>query len=186
MRDIRMARADQTSTIPNKLNVDERQYASHAMARRLYAEVLLDAVVYATDVPEKFGPYEYGRRAISIPDNRVGNGFLDLFGRAKREIACECERSEETNVSMVLNLLNGGTLNGRITNPGGRVGRAVAANKPPQALIEEFYLATLSRRPDAKEQAAAQKLLSSAPNLKEGAEDLMWSLLNMREFLFNH
>lgn len=186
MRDILMSRAYQTSSIPNKLNVDDRQYASHALPRRLYAEVLLDAVIYATDVPEKFGPYEPGRRAISIPDNRVANGFLDLFGRAKREVACECERSEETNVSMVLNLLNGATVNARLNSPSGRVGRAVAANRPPQAIIEEFYLATLSRRPDAKEQAAAQKLLSSAPNLKEGAEDLMWSLLNMREFLFNH
>jgi hypothetical protein len=186
MRDIILSRTYQTSSVPAKLNVDDRLYASHALPRRVYAEVLLDAVTYATDVPEQFGPYEYGRRAISIPDNRVGNGFLDLFGRAKREIACECERSEETNVTMVLNLLNGDTLNARIKNDNGRVGRAVREKKDPKAIVEEFYLATLARRPNEKEQAAALKLISSSPSVKEGAEDLMWSLLNMKEFMFNH
>jgi len=186
MRDILMSRAYQTTSVANKLNAEDRTYASHALPRRLYAEVLLDALVYATDVPEKFGPYEYGRRAISIPDNRVGSEFLDLFGRAKREVACECERSEETNVSMVLNLLTGGTVNGRITHPQGRVARAVNAKKPPKEIIEEFYLATLARRPTAKEEALALGLFQKAPNSKEGAEDLMWALLNMKEFLFNH
>ncbi len=87
---------------------------------------------------------------------------------------------------MVLNLLNGGTVNTKIGHPNGRVARAVNAKMPAKQMIEEFYLSTLCRRPTEKETAAATKLLSSAPNPQEGAEDLMWSLLNMREFLFNH
>ena len=185
MRDILTSRTYQASSAPVKGNAEDKLYASHALPRRLYAEVLLDAVAYATDVPEQFGRFGQ-RRAISVPDNGVYNPFLDLFGRAKREIACECERSEGTNVSMVLNLVNGGAVNDRITNPNGRVQRAVRENKPPAAMIEEFYLATLSRRPTEKEQAAAMKLISGAPSPKEGAEDLMWGLLNMREFMFNH
>ncbi len=185
MRDIMLSRTYQTSSLPNKQNVDDRLYNSHALPRRLYAEVLLDAIAFATDTQRKIGPYD---RAVAIVDNRLGDGqgFLELFGRAKREVACECERSEETNVTMVLNLLNGGTVNQRIGAPGGRVERVVAQKKEPKAVVEEFYLSTLSRRPTAKEEAAALKLLTSAPNLREGAEDLMWGLLNTKEFMFNH
>ena len=186
MRDILMSRTYQASSVPVKGNEADKVYASHALPRRLIAESLLDAVVYATDVPEKFGPYEAGSRAISVPDNRVPNGFLDLFGRAKREVACDCERNEETNVSMVLNLLNGDTLNNRLRSDNGRVGRAVQANRSPKEITEEFYLAALARRPSDKEQAAAEKLFSKAPNLREGAEDLLWALLNTKEFIFNH
>ncbi|HEU4753373.1 MAG TPA: DUF1549 and DUF1553 domain-containing protein, partial [Armatimonadota bacterium] len=186
MRDILLSRTYQTSSQPVKENQDDRLYASHALPRRLYAEVLLDAITTATDVPEKFGPYEYGRRAVSVPDNRVPNGFLDLFGRARRENACECERTEETNVSMVLNLVNGSTLNDRLRNPSGRVARAVAAKKGAKEIIEEFYLAALSRRPTAREVTLAEQLMAKAPSPQEGAEDLMWGLLNMKEFMFNH
>ncbi len=185
MRDILLSRTYQASSMPVKANGDDRLYASHALPRRLIAEVLLDAVAAATDVPEQFGRYGQ-RRAVSVPDNQIFNPFLDLFGRAKRETACECERSEETNVSMILSLVNGGVVNDRITNPSGRVARAVREQKAPQAIIDEFYLAALCRPPTPREQAAALKLLTAAPSPKEGAEDLMWGLLNTREFMFNH
>jgi hypothetical protein len=185
MKDILNSRTYQASSMFNERNKDDRTYASHSLPRRLYAEVLMDAITTATDVRAGFGPYE---RAVAIADNRVGDGsgFLELFGRAPRNVACECERSEETNVTMVLNLLNGSTVNGRITNPNGRVARAVKAKKPPKEMIEEFYLAVLCRRPTEKEEAAATRLLSKAPNPQEGAEDLMWGLLNMKEFMYNH
>jgi hypothetical protein len=183
MRDIMLSRTYQASSIPTRLNQDDHLYASHALPRRLYAEVLLDCISSATGVPERIGPYA---RAVAAPDNRIRNDFLDIFGRARRDVACECERPEETNVSMVLNLMNGGTINSKITHPSGRVAQVVGANKSAKEIIEEFYLAALSRPPAPKEQAAAEKLLASAPNLKEGAEDLMWGLLNTKEFLFNH
>ena len=183
MRDILNSRTYQTTSTPNAQNVNDRYYASRAWPRRLYAEVLLDAIGRATGMPDGFGPY---RSAVAAPDNRMANGFLDLFGRAKREVSCECERSDDTNVTMVLNLLNGPTVNGKITAPNGRVGQAVRAKRSPEQIVEEFYLAALCRRPTEKEAAAAKKLLASAPNPQEGAEDLMWGLLNMREFLLNH
>jgi hypothetical protein len=185
MRDIVLSRAYQASGTPTPSNANDRLYASRALPRRLYAEVLLDAIIYATGVPGSFGPYP---RAVAIPDNRTGDGsgFLELFGRARRDQACECERPEETSVAMVLHLLTGPALNERLARDDGRVARAVSAGMPPEALIEEFYLAALSRRPSAKEQAAALKLLRAAPSPREGAEDLLWSLLNTREFLFNH
>lgn len=185
MRDILMSRTYQTSALPKKLNVDDRTYASHSLPRRMFAEVTLDAVERATSSHYQMGPYN---RAVAIPDNRIGDGtgFLELFGRAKREQACECERSEETNVTMVLNLLNGDGVNGRIRADNGRVAQDVNAKMPVKAIIEDFYLATLARRPNEKEQAAAEKLISKAPSPREGAEDLMWGLLNTKEFFFNH
>jgi hypothetical protein len=186
MRDILNSRTYQTTSAPKTNNVDDHIYASHAHPRKLMAEVLLDAVDFATGNAGYYG--QGAQRAVAIVDNRrdVDNGFLTLFGRAKREQACECERSEETNVTMVLNLLNGETVNRRISSDGGRVVRLVNAKKTIPEITEDFYLASLSRRPTAKELAAATKLISAAPNLREGAEDLMWSLLNTKEFMFNH
>jgi hypothetical protein len=185
MRDILNSRTYQASSVFNEGNKGDRIYASHALPRKIYAEVLLDAVTLATGAGRRYGPYE---RAVAIADNRVGDGtgFLELFGRAPRNVACECERTEETNVTMVLNLLNGSAVSTRISDGNGRVAQAVRAKKPPKEIIEEFYLAALARRPNEKEAAAAQKLLSKAPSLQEGAEDLMWGLLNMKEFMFNH
>jgi len=185
MRDILNSRTYQTASTFNELNKGDRVYASHALPRKIYAEVLLDAITVATGAGRRYGPYE---RAVAIADNRVGDGtgFLELFGRSPRTVACECERTEETNVTMVLNLLNGAAVNQRIADGNGRVARAVRDKKPAKEMIEEFYLAALARRPNAKEEAAALKLLSKAPSQQEGAEDLMWALLNMKEFMFNH
>lgn len=184
MKDILSSRTYQATAIPTESNRGDRVYASHALPRKIYAEVLLDAIQSATGTKRRFGPYE---SAVAIPDGRTDEGgFLELFGRSRRTVACECERTEETNVTMVLNLLNGAVVNDRIGAPEGRVTRAVNAKKPAREMIDEFYLATLSRFPNPKEVEAAQKLLSGAPNPKEGAEDLMWGLLNTKEFLFNH
>lgn len=184
MKDILNSRTYQTTSRATELNKGDRVYASHSLPRKIYAEVLLDSIQSATGTRRRFGPYE---SAVGIPDGQTDeSGFLSLFGRSRRTVACECERAEETNVTMVLNLLNGSVVNGRISAPDGRVVRAVQAKKAPKDMIEEFYLAALSRRPNEKETAAAQQLLSKAPNPQEGAEDLMWALLNMKEFMFNH
>jgi len=181
MRDILNSRTYQTTSAHNAQNINDRFYNSRSWPRKIYAEVLLDAIGSATGVKDFFGPYD---RAVAVPDNRMNNGFLDLFGRAKRDLTCECERSEDSNVTMVLNLLNGPTVNSKLG--GGRVARLLQAKKQPNEIAEELYLAALSRRPNEKELAAAAKLFSKAPTPKEGAEDLMWGLLNMKEFLLNH
>jgi hypothetical protein len=134
MKDILLSRTYQSTTQPTDSNKGDRAYASHALPRKIHAEVLLDAIQNATGTKRRFGPYD---SAVAIPDGRTDeNGFLELFGRSRRTIACECERSEETNVTMVLNLLNGGVLNGRISAPDGRVVRDVQAKKPAKDMIE--------------------------------------------------
>jgi hypothetical protein len=120
---------------------------------------------------------------------RAANGagqFLNTFGKPRREVVCECERSSDGHVGQALALLNGDEVNGKIAAPTGRVQTLVRSSAPNPQVIEELYLATLARKPDAQELDEADRLLRSSTSRKEGVEDLMWSLLNSREFLFNH
>lgn len=185
-RGIMLSRTYQASSRASERNRDDRQLFSHALPRRLPAEVLLDAINSATGTTDKFGPYPLGTRAVQVPDNRVNNPFLDLFGRPQREVACECERPEEANLSMALDLINGSTVNTKVAHPQGRVARLFAAKAADRDMVADLYLAALSRPPSEKEAAAAEKLFGSAPSKKEGAEDLLWALINTKEFVFNH
>jgi hypothetical protein len=112
--------------------------------------------------------------------------FLDTFGKPRREAVCECERSYDGNIGQALALINGDEVNDKIAAPQGRVQRLVSATMAEPQLVEELYLSALSRRPTPDELNDATSLLRSAKTRAEGAEDLMWSLLNSREFLFNH
>jgi hypothetical protein len=173
-----------SSTPPGKVR-DELFY-SHYRVKRLPAEVLLDAICAATGVPEKFNGLPRGTRAIQLPDAGVASPFLDTFGRPPREIACECERSAEPNIAQALQLMNGEVLNRKLGREEGRVARLVARKAQTADAVTELYLATLSRRPRSAELSTALRLIASAPKREEGLEDLLWTLLNSREFLFNH
>ncbi len=112
--------------------------------------------------------------------------FLNTFGKPRREAVCECERSSDGNIGQALALINGDIVNQKIAAPQSRVQSLAASGKPDPLVIEELYLAALSRRPNPTEMEEAAALLRSSASRKEGIEDLMWSLLNSREFLFNH
>jgi hypothetical protein len=112
--------------------------------------------------------------------------FLDTFGKPRREAVCECERSPDGNIGQALALINGDEVNDKVASPSGRVQRLVSTGVPDAQLIEELYLAALSRRPIQAEMDEAGSLMRSSKSKAEAAEDLMWSLLNSREFLFNH
>ncbi len=129
--------------------------------------------------------------AVLVPGIARGGGgdlaqFLDTFGKPKREVVCECERSAEGNIGQALTLINGDEVNAKISAPIGRAQRLIRANRTDAEVIEELYLATLSRRPIPMETSDAEGLFRSSRSRAEGIEDLLWSLLNAREFLFNH
>jgi hypothetical protein len=186
LRTIMTSRVYQLSSETTGNNARDELFFSHYRVKRLPAEVLLDAICAVTGVPEKFGGLPRGTRAIQLPDAGVGSPFLDTFGRPPREIACECERSAEPNIAQALQLMNGDLLNRKLGGEGGRVTRMVARGGPAADAVGELYLAALSRRPRPAELSAALRLIATAPNRKEGLEDLLWTLLNSREFLFNH
>ena len=189
---IMTSRAYQLSAIPtpqNAVDTDNR-FFSHFTVKRLTAEQLLDAVNDATGTTEKFTAQGYflptGYRAIQLPDPRARSTFLDTFGRAKRQIACECERTGDPNISQALNLMNGDLLNKKIADANGRLAKLLAAKKTRRETIEELYLVTFSRPPSDEEIQEAESLVAAAPTPQDGLQDLLWALLNAHEFVFNH
>jgi hypothetical protein len=188
LRTIMNSRAYQLSSAVGPGNAADvaNVFCARYTVKRLTAEQLADAVDFATGTQEKYPGLPLGTRAIQLPDSRVRSFFLDVFGRPPRQVTCECERTVQPNIAQALHLLNGDFLNGKIAAPTGRIETLFKAGKPAPAIIEELYLVTLSRRPTAAELHKAQDWMARAATPREGAQDLLWVLLNSREFLFNH
>ena len=123
---------------------------------------------------------------VALPDPAVASAFLDAFGRPLRTSSCECERAGGADLGSVLKLVNSEAVHAKVTAAGGRVAKLLAAKKTNDEIVEELYLATLSRPPDTGERAAVRRLLADAPSRKEGFEDLLWALVNLAEFGWNH
>lgn len=164
---------------------DKQNYARH-YPQRLVPHVLFDALSSATGMPIKFNQFTDAKRAIELPNEAEPNDFLDIFGRSKRDTPCVCETRTEPNLSQVLYLLFSPELQRDIANPEGAVGRLMKENKTSAEIVAELYLRTVSRPPSEAESADAVALLDQAPAKQAAAEDLLWTLLNSKEFLFNH
>ncbi len=184
MRSICLSRTYQLSIVRNRWNEDDTQNFSHAIPRRLSAEQMLDAVAVATGHRPQFKDLPAGLRAVELPDgNVVGSDFLTLFGRPKRQSACECERSSGVTLSHALSLINGPTLGECVASDDGRVAQIVKTEKDDRKVVEEVYLSCLNRPPTDQELATIK--LGTAEKRLESAEDLAWALLNSPAFLFN-
>ena len=182
------SRAYQLSSTPTDGNKADASNTYHCRGtrKRLTAEQLADAIDFATGTREKYTGLPLGTRAIQLPDTKVRSFLLDVFGRPARQITCECERTGQPNIAQALHLLNSDFLNRKIEGTGGRLDTLLKAKAAAPALIEELYLVTLSRPPRPDELERAKKWLAESPSPREGAADLLWVLLNSREFLFNH
>jgi hypothetical protein len=161
-------------------------YFTRYTTRRLTAEQLADAIDAVTGTREKYPGLPLGTRAVQLPDPGVRSYLLDTFGRPARQVACECERTTRPNIAQAMHLMNGDFLTRKIADPAGRVEKLVAGKSAPKDAVEQLYLATLSRPPTAAEAAKAAGWLASATSPREGLQDLLWALLNSREFLFDH
>ena len=169
-------------------NADDTRFYSHRVAERLGAEVLLDALSDATGVPTDFADRPAGTRALQLRDAAVGSDFLDTFGRPERLQTCSCERSDMPSMSQALKLMNGDLLDGKLAAPGNRIAAGLAAGRSDGDLIDEAYLASLSRYPTGPEKARLSAVLAATPAGEKRAalEDLYWAVLTSREFLFQH
>jgi len=184
MREICRSRTYQLSIQKNKWNEDDAVNFSHATPRRLSAEQMMDAVAVATGTRPAFAGAAPGMRAVELPDGMVGgNDFLSLFGRPKRQSACECERTSNVTLSHALNLINGATISESLSSPTNRIVKAVEAEKDDKKVVEEIYLSVLSRPPTEQESSAAD--FSTGGTRLEAAQDLAWALMNSPAFLFN-
>jgi len=188
LRTIMQSRAYQLSshvTDGNKADPTNVHFSRYTV-KRLTAEQMADAIDYATGTREKYVGLPLGVRAIQLPDPRVRSYLMDVFGRPSRQIVCECERTTKPNIAQALHTLNGDFLNRKIADPQGRVQKLIQAKTPMPKAIDELYLVTIGRPPRAEEVAKAQDYIAAAPTPREGLQDLLWVLLNSREFLFNH
>jgi hypothetical protein len=184
MRQIVTSRTYQRTSVANKSNESDEQNFSHSIPRRISAEALLDSLVQATGVPESFGGAPGGFRAAQLPDANIQSPFLSLFGKPQRMEACECERDNSSNMLQALHFINGNTILGRVSNPNGRVAQLLKQNLPDDKLVTELYLWSLARNPSDKELELGRKFIASyAEKRTEAAQDLMWALLNSKDFM---
>src|SRR5262249_38903196 len=148
IRTICQSRTYQHSLVTNRWNEGDDINYSHALPRRLPAEVLYDAVHRATGSQSKLPGLPAGSRAAQLLDSnvRIPGGFLELFGKPPRESACECERSGGLMLGPVLNLVNGPVIGDAVKDPKNRIARAVAAIKDDAAIVEEVFLSILCRK----------------------------------------
>jgi hypothetical protein len=144
------SRTYQHTVATNAWNKDDDVNYSHAIARRLPAEVLYDSIHQATGAPSRLPG---GTRAVALldPGVKAPGGFFELFGRPARESACECERSTGVQLGPVLNLITGEVLNEALRDPNNRISKIVSAHKDEAGIVDELYVAILCRRPTAKE-----------------------------------
>jgi len=184
LRTILRSRLYQLDSRPTHDNAADTRFYSHYLVKRLSAEPLLDAVDAVTGAPTKFEKVPLGTRAIELPDARYNNYFLTTFGKPRREAVCECERTSEPNLAQALHTLNGDVVSAKVASPAGRLARLLAAKRPHDEIVTELYLAALSRRPSAAELDACRRLRAEATDAKSFYEDLLWSLLNSKHFLF--
>ena len=153
------------------------------------AEVLVDALDAATGVAGDFGPdAPQGARAIEIATNRVASPDLArvfrVFGRPARAAICDCERPGEPALPQTLFLMTDAALLDKIRS--GRLKDLVASGRCDAEVVEELFLATLSRFPDEDEARSALEHLRTRPDRAAGFADVLWALINTREFVLNH
>jgi hypothetical protein len=187
IRTICTSRTYSLSSVPNEANRHDRQNHARAYGKRLVAEVLLDAVDQACGTKTPFDKTPPGARSVDLPHEGFGSYFLDVFDRPRRNSACECARSAGASLPQVLHLANSADVEDKLAADDGRIARLAAnAESPPEAAVEELYLAAFARKPTAAELRRALDHITHHEDRRRALEDLGWVLLNSREFLFNH
>ncbi len=191
------SRTYQLSSTPNEFNKTDKQAYARYYPKRMGAEVLLDAVCQVTDSPTTFNGMPRDKnapsRAIMLPDESFSSYFLDVFGRPQRISACECERVNEANLAQALHLLNSDEVQGKITRGGARADSLAAAKdtRPDTEKVTDLFLWAFARKPTKDDLASALDHIKkmeakNGPTGKKTAyENILWALLNTKEFVFN-
>ena len=184
------SRAYQLSAKTRPGNEKDNRFYSHYYARRLPAEVMLDAISQVTGVPDHFEGYPLGIRAVQVPDPSVKSYFLGLFGRSERITACACERSNDVTLPQLLHLNAGNTLATKLNAKDNRLATLLDAVRKDDDLVDELFFLTLCRRPKVDERRVIDAALKAGYEMKSSRgeifRDIFWVLLNTKEFAFNH
>ena len=200
VRTITQSHTYQLSSAPNEHNVVDRQAFSHFYPKRMTAEVLLDSIDTVTGSKSDFADLPPGTRAVSLPDNSYNKAspFLKVFGRPEGASVCECERVQSASLAQSLHLMNAADVKAKLASSTGRAATLTKAEMSEPQRIREIYLTAFSREPTADELRIAGahlakprtdaqgKPLDSQTARRQAYEDLLWAILNTKEFLYNH
>ncbi|MEO6809937.1 MAG: DUF1549 domain-containing protein [Isosphaeraceae bacterium] len=174
------------SSIPTESNAKDNQSFARRYPRRMSAEVLLDAIAQVSGVPTVFAGLPPGTRAIDLPDESVVSKFLDTFGRPKRDTACECERVTDASLSQSLMLLNSDELQAKLATPTGRAAELAKDPRPDLEKFNDLFWLAFARPPSSSETGTALAHLEAHKDKRPQAfEDILWALINAKEFQFN-
>jgi hypothetical protein len=180
------SRTYQLSSRSNEFNGKDTKYASHARARRLSAEQLLDAISQITGVAEKFPGLPAGTLATQLPSPEVNKDFLRVFGKPARDTACDCERGTSADLAQALAIINGPFIAEKIEHPDNRIRKLTAEKKADPEILDELFLAAYSRLPNDAERKTGLAYLAKSKDHSQALEDLLWTIINSKEFLFQH
>jgi hypothetical protein len=186
IRTIVNSRIYQLSSEPTPHNRNDHQNYARYYARRMPAEVFLDAINQVTGTRSNFGGVGSNARAVDLPHEGFGSYFLDTFDRPRRVTSCECERSTGATLAQVLLLANSDEIESKIAAGNGKLALLMKEKKPILDTIEELYLSAYSRRPNAEEMKRTLAHVERAANKQQALEDVLWAILNTKEFMFNH
>lgn len=186
MKTILNSRLYQLSASTRPSNETDTKYYSHYYARRLNAEVMLDAIASATGMPDRFPGYPQGMRAVQLPDPTLNSYFLSLFGRSERVTACACERNGDVTMPQLLHLQNGENVVQKVKSGEGRLAALLKEHNDNNRVMDELFLTALSRLPNDAERLAVKKLIDEGDSREEVFRDLFWAILNSKNFAFNH
>ncbi|MDA8744166.1 DUF1549 and DUF1553 domain-containing protein [Rubripirellula amarantea] len=205
VRAITTSKTYQLSSLPTSDNLADRQNYSWHYPQRLQAEVMLDAINDVTATRTDFANLPLGTRAIALPDNSYNKSseFLRTFGRPEATSVCECERVQSASLAQSLHFLNANEIRSKIGDPNGRAASFVKAHNaepptPAEDQVRELYRIAFSREVKNEELATAVTYLTNAKidadgkpisdgnTYRENMEDLIWAIINSKEFLFNH
>ena len=200
VRAITSSNAYQLSAMPNEHNSVDQQNYSRYYPKRLQAEVLLDAIDRLTGATTSFANLPVGTRAIALPDNSYNRAspFLAVFGRPESASVCECERVQSASLAQSLHLMNAANIKAKLATAGGRADRLAKDERTVNEKIHELYMAAFARAPREDELKTAVDFLSevridpagkpveTSKADQENFQDLLWALINTKEFLFNH
>jgi hypothetical protein len=187
----------QLSSEANAANQSDNIYYSKHIVRRLPAEVILDAMSQVTGAPTAFAGYPAGTRALQLPDTQVKSEFLTSFGRPPRNICDAAERSGDPTIAQALHIINGETLNKKLSAPEGTIALLLKLGLSDQRILEYMYLSAYGRYPGEEERKKLATALDQARLTKgveearrdahrQALEDMVWAMLTSKEFLFSH
>ena len=185
LRLILNSRTYQRSVAKDPSNAGDSKHFASAQVRLIAAEPLFDAIGRVTEVSERFSGVPAGTLATQMP-TPPRMEFLEAFGQPKRETACQCERGAEPSLAQALQLLNGPAVQGRLSDDKNRPHRLIREGKADREVVEELYLAALCRAPTESESTRAVAYVDAHPERDKAFEDVLWAILNSKEFIFQH